>query len=615
MARSTESMPRAVYVSENEIRSIDPQEAILLRQLSGNSGYTLYCEHYLKCDCTAKVKVVDRTGNQAFHLKSNESHCADCSYLLDTIPIKERVKKIPKNQKLILQIDESDMFQGSEKTTNSEGEKKKFTIDSRVLKVPEKITTKVVDGTKNTYIRTVSDLIELLNCEDDVKIKYALKQLYDTNMLYKSSNYKEIWKQEPKHTFIVEGYLDQGGLKLLNKNGYAYAFQNYKWEKDEIRIMLVHKGKGTKRFQQTLKGLLEWIEKEVEGNRKLALIKGNILGFYKEKKIIVLHVKDIDIKYRKYEYKLDKHPLQHKMKKEFNLPTVRKEIKKESLQKRPLKIESTKIEERFTKPKQDIDVYTDEFLLQFITQEQLQKIKQTNVPSVPLDMWFTNKNEEKYNLVPMSRFMGVKNSRGRQGTWLNQLYELDGARRNLEEIKNNGIEQFKRVVRKESDIFFCYYEDLDAYYVCDGGTHRSVIAKILNIDYIMAQIRVYKSNGNLEKEQRKFSEQLNRLENIIKDIGFVPVYDKYKKTISIFSTDDQPITVLKDVVYPTFYQSGKNHFKHWLSVFQELKEEGMRLKKKPYFFRKCILFYKKRKDGLFHEEYYFKMLQDYTLQK
>lgn len=71
---------------------------------------------------------------------------------------------------------------------------------------------------------------------------------------------------------------------------------------NEIRIMLVHQGKGKKRFQKTVKSLIEWISKEADGNRKLALIKGNIVSFYEEKRIIVLHVKDIDIKYRKHGY-------------------------------------------------------------------------------------------------------------------------------------------------------------------------------------------------------------------------------------------------------------------------------------------------------------------------
>ena len=76
---------------------------------------------------------------------------------------------------------------------------------------------------------------------------------------------------------------------------------------------------------------------------------------------------------------------------------------------------------------------------------------------------------------------------------------MDRSTQNLQRIQIDGIEKFKNLVLRESDITFNYYEDLDVYYVDDGGTHRSVIAKILNIDYVMAKIWVYKSNGKLEK--------------------------------------------------------------------------------------------------------------------
>ncbi|MCQ6289398.1 hypothetical protein NPM19_33365, partial [Bacillus cereus] len=75
----------------------------------------------------------------------------------------------------------------------------------------------------------------------------------------------------------------------------------------------------------------------------------------------------------------------------------------------------------------------------------------------------------------------------------------------------------------------------------EGGTHRSVIAKVLNIDYMMARIEVYKSNGHLEKEQKLFREQLHQLESIIKELGFVAEYNSSKQTIAIFSNNHQLI--------------------------------------------------------------------------
>ena len=104
MARSTEAMPKAVYVLGDETRYIEPQEAISIRELGEITGYTLYCENYFKCDCNAKVKAVGRKRNPAFHLKQEEEHCPDCSYHLEIIPIKERIRNIPKNKKQLFKL-------------------------------------------------------------------------------------------------------------------------------------------------------------------------------------------------------------------------------------------------------------------------------------------------------------------------------------------------------------------------------------------------------------------------------------------------------------------------------------------------------------------------------
>ena len=40
-------------------------------------------------------------------------------------------------------------------------------------------------------------------------------------------------------------------------------------------------------------------------------------------------------------------------------------------------------------------------------------------------------------------------------------------------------------------------------------------------------------------------------------MGFVPTYDSAKQSISICSNDNQLVTILENLVYPTFYQEGK----------------------------------------------------------
>lgn len=101
--------------------------------------------------------------------------------------------------------------------------------------------------------------------------------MYNSNVFYKRDTYEVLWNQRPEHTFIVEGYLDRKDLNLIEKKGYTYIYSDYQRKNSGIRIMLVYQGKGKKRFQNTVQNLMQWIDKEANGPRKLALIKGIIM--------------------------------------------------------------------------------------------------------------------------------------------------------------------------------------------------------------------------------------------------------------------------------------------------------------------------------------------------
>ncbi|MGR5999127.1 hypothetical protein ACT7C7_04980 [Bacillus cereus] len=148
------------------------------------------------------------------------------------------------------------------------------------------------------------------------------------------------------------------------------------------------------------------------------------------------------------------------------------------------------------------------------------------------------------------------------------------------------------------------------------GTHRSVIAKVLNIDYIGAKITtVHKLNGRLEEEKEQFKEQWRNLLNIIKEINLVSKYDPNKKCINLYASNNVFIISIKNIQPPTLYQDGKYNFGYWISVFKDIKAEGDKLNKKPLLLRKWILYYKKKSNVFWRskEEYYYKLLENYTL--
>lgn len=317
-----------------------------------------------------------------------------------------------------------------------------------------------------------------------------------------------------------------------------------------------------------------------------------------------MQVKDIDIKYRKYQYSVENgKPKEEKINK---IELLQLQQPKEEHKSPPIK-KSSKLE-AIPEPKQILDVNTNEFLLQYIDKNYLQNMKQLHIPPLPLKKWFYIEKKDVLSFVPINKFKSVENSKRQDGSWLNQLYHLDHVSQNLQILQNSSFESFKKFLLQASDIQFNYYEPLDSYYVDKSGTYRNVIAKVLNIETVMGKVHIYKSNGRLETEQKLFKKQLFNLENIIAELGFTSVYSNSKQTFTIYTKDNQTVTTFQNIVYPTFYEEGNNSFAYWISVFQELKAEILKLKRTPAFLRKGIMFMKQKIQKEGREGYYYKML-------
>lgn len=302
MARSNESMPKAIYVKgEQEGRTIYPKEAIIHRDKGILKESVLYCENYIKCGCDAQVTPVDRGSGYFRLIPSSKGHVPNCPYILNTESIETRIKDVPDGKTVILKIDDEDIFEGE--SSEKLGIKKQSDRKNTNTKLATNVITRKVSGTRNEYIRNVSELIDLLNSENTPIIVRVLKELYAQKMYYKREQYKELIEEYPVNTFMVEGFLDKRDLKILDDKNYVFAYSDPINKPNSVRLMLIHNGKGKERFKAVIKDLLSWIESRKKENRKLAIIKGELTGFYKDSNILVLHVKDIDIKYRKKEFK------------------------------------------------------------------------------------------------------------------------------------------------------------------------------------------------------------------------------------------------------------------------------------------------------------------------
>ncbi|QZY33943.1 hypothetical protein [Bacillus amyloliquefaciens] len=300
MGQSSDSMYDAIYMKNGKAKPIDPKEALIKRDIKKEIGYTLYCKNYFKSKCYAKLKVVNRKEG-FFSLLPGEEHALDCGYSTPYIPLRERIKGKSREEKTVIKIDNSDIFSPIKQGVSNFGsdEKKNHNYRSGLKNTLRKPTV----GINVEYIRFVTDFVEFLNCSNREVINYVKSQLKANNQYYSIDDYNKAWTDMASgNTFLVEGFLDIRDIGTLENKGYVYLYPTANKQKDTKRIMLVQRGNGKSGFERTLKFLLNWIKDRNKESRKMAIVKGSFLGNYKDSNIIRVLVKDIDIKYRIYEY-------------------------------------------------------------------------------------------------------------------------------------------------------------------------------------------------------------------------------------------------------------------------------------------------------------------------
>ncbi|MGK9183809.1 hypothetical protein KXS12_16290 [Priestia filamentosa] len=294
MGRSSDSMTRAIFVYKGKVRPIEPKEALLYREKGMYEGHTLYCENHIKCGCLAKLTPTNYIKKKGFRLKNTrQNHVPNCRYFVHEESLIHRIKGKNQERDIVIKIKSDDVFGNSpkkktENTLTDDGQTKRGTRSRKE------------NHSHHMYIKTVTELIDLLHSQERDTIKYVYKQLYQNNMFYKRDKFDDLWSKRPKHTIMVEGFLAEWDIDKLNEKGFVYAYPDK--GSSSVKLMLIYNGEGKERFKDTLYHLMNWIKERDGERRKLAIIKGNIQKVYPETKIIKFNVKDIDIKYRKRDF-------------------------------------------------------------------------------------------------------------------------------------------------------------------------------------------------------------------------------------------------------------------------------------------------------------------------
>lgn len=576
LARSRESMSRAIYVYQDEVRYIEPKEAILFREKGMYEGHTLYCENYIKCGCSAELAGVNNEKKKVFKLKNSYTkHSPNCRYFVDEKPIVERMKGGVRGKNIVIKIDDDDIFESSlsEKNKNVQRNNGKRSGSGQSKK-----------GGRNRYeyIKSVTELIDLIHSEDQKTVKHVYRHLYQQNMFYNRKQFDDLWNKRPQYTIMVEGFLTEWDTNRLDKKGFVYIYPD---KGSSVKLMLIHNDKGEKRFKDTLHHLMNWMKKRENESRKLAIIKGNIQGFYEETKIIKFHVKDIDIKYRKHK---------------FQYNDFAKQIEGESMVKKTLSSKNGA---------ENIDVRSEDFLFKYVSKDHIENMREGFQEKIPLRKWFTYIHQRQNVLVPAKNIVGIDNDgRRKEENWLKQFYSLDRINNHLKMIQDQGVKSYREFMDDKTgdSIELSYYEGLDVYFV-ESGIHRTVTSKVFNLEQIRATVNVFKPTGELGKMQNEFQKKLYELKQEVEEMGLKLVYDQSTSDISIYN-ENEIIMSIPGFIYPTLYEIGMERFEVWHYYFERLKKEADNIKKRSLLLRKILMSYKKITKSQ-HESEYHRMLE------
>ena len=297
MGRSKHSMYYAYLKEGDSVERYEPLRAIKARNEGRLEGKDLLCQNFLKQGCCAVVKAVNYEINPHFSLKPGEVHT--CHLVAEEVTLSEKIRLKPDGRSKTIKIDETDLFTTS--INNKHAVKK--TEDKKVItKKYNANNAQIRTYIKNEYIRSVTELHEFYHTESQDDVRRVIRELIKNQLLYKTKQFEDIFANLPNSskTFMVEGFIDYNDLTLLKNRGFLYLYKTGFTEKN-IRFMLVHNGSGKTRFMNAVEDLLLFINQKNK-NRMMVTVKGNIIDKYNDSRILKMHVKDIDIKYKTQDF-------------------------------------------------------------------------------------------------------------------------------------------------------------------------------------------------------------------------------------------------------------------------------------------------------------------------
>ncbi|MDF2001688.1 hypothetical protein P2Q02_03385 [Bacillus pumilus] len=220
-----------------------------------------------------------------------------------------------------------------------------------------------------------------------------------------------------------------------------------------------------------------------------------------------------------------------------------------------------------------------------VSESQIENMSTTyphNYPDFRLYKYVPKMEEEKERLVEVSKIVGAYRVKSKD-SWL-ENFDAMGSRVDylIDSLEKKGLESYKKSFKEDQDrkIHLSYLEDLDCYFTSGDGNHRTVVAKVIGMNYIQTKVSHYQPNIKRIKIKKKLDLIKKEIFEKVKNMNFDHDVNKnteqihidifYKELIiqSIFIEDEY---ILYPVDQIENLQKSKDKFIHLCSKIETYK--------------------------------------------
>lgn len=243
-----------------------------------------------------------------------------------------------------------------------------------------------------------------------------------------------------------------------------------------------------------------------------------------------------------------------------------------------------------------------------ITSEQIKIAKETfpvHIPNLNFEKFMKVKSENQ-ELILVDKIKNLSNRINEKLSWYDNFVKNNNYRQGpnqsfevlLQSLEKKGFEDFEKSFLEDQiePITATYYEDYDCYVVSEGK-HRATFAKVIDLNFIKAQVYTVKSNKEEIEKYIKYQNKVSQLKEKINEAGL-----EYKINEKNVIKKEKDITLLYNgyrtihlTIFENYYHDDGGIDRN-LTVINEITQFLAKLDNIPFLFFKKIYIYLKIND-------------------